>query len=197
MNRAATPLRIAVADDEADMRQFFKELLPQLGFEVVAIAETGRQLVEDCRQTNPDMVITDIRMPETDGLDAARMVNQERPVPVVVITGHHDAASLERATSDYVMAYLSKPVKAVDLQAAIKLAMLRFDQFTTLRKEAADSRQALQDRKLVERAKGIIMKRARLDEPEAFRRLQKLASDKNRKLAEVAAMIVTAEEAIQ
>ena len=104
---------------------------------------------------------------------------------------------IERAEADHILAYLVKPIKQADLEPAIAIATRRFEQFQALRKEAADLRQALEDRKLIEKAKGLLMKRAGLDENEAFRRLQKLASERNRKLVEVAFMILTAEEAYQ
>lgn len=188
-------LRIAVADDEADMRLFFRELLPRLGHAVVVEAATGKELVAGCREARPDLIITDVRMPDGDGLEAVAAVNREAGVPVILVTGHHDSDVLGQAGADYIMAYLAKPVKPVDLQAAVRLAMLRFGHFQALVKEAADLRQALEDRKVIERAKGVIMKRGRTDEPEAFRRLQRLASDKNKKLVEVAQQIVLAEEA--
>jgi AmiR/NasT family two-component response regulator len=197
MSEPKGPLRIAVADDEADTRQFFQEVLTHLGHEVVAVVENGRQLVERCRATRPDLVITDIRMPDMDGIEAAAAVNRERQVPVILVTAHHDTASLSRSGVGHVMAYLSKPIKPVDLQAAITLAVLRFDQFRQLSQEAASLRQALEDRKLIERAKGIVMKRLRVDEEDAFRRLRRLASDQNTKLVEVAQQTVSADEVFQ
>jgi AmiR/NasT family two-component response regulator len=187
-------LRIAVADDESDMRLFFREVLPRLGHEVVAEAATGRELVERCHGSRPDLVVTDIRMPDGDGLQAAAEVNREVRVPVILITAHHDADVLSRAGADYIMAYLAKPVKPVDLEAAVRLAMLRFGHFQTLAAEAASLRQALEDRKLIERAKGTVMRRLRVDEEEAFRRLRKLASVQNRKLVEIARDVGAAEE---
>jgi response regulator NasT len=189
--------RIAVADDEADMRDYFARMLPRLGHEVVAVAENGRQLVELCRQESPDLVITDIKMPELDGIAAAVQIYHERPVPVILISAYHDAELIERAEADHILAYLVKPIKQTDLAPAIAIAMRRFAQFESLRREAADLRQALEDRKVVERAKGVLMHRADLDEQTAFRRLQKLASDRNRKLVDVAQMILVAEEAMQ
>jgi two-component system, response regulator PdtaR len=194
MTKATHMLRIAVADDEPDIRQFFQELLPQLGHEVVAVAATGWQLVEQCRSVRPDLVITDIRMPDLDGIRAAEAINRDPPVPVILVTAYHETDLLAQVTGDHVMAYLSKPAKPVDLQAAIGLAMLRFEHFQTLCREAASLRQALEDRKLIERAKGAVMKRLRVDEDEAFRRLQRLASTQNRKLIEVAQQVVGAEE---
>jgi response regulator NasT len=164
---------------------------------VVAVAHNGEDLLAQVRATRPDLVLTDIKMPDMDGIDAAVRLYQEAPLPVILVSAYHDAELIKRAEADHILGYLVKPIKQADLGPAIALAMHRFAQFEELRKEAADLRQALEDRKLIERAKGILMKRAALDEPSAFRRLQKTASDRNLKLVEVARMIVTAEEAFQ
>jgi AmiR/NasT family two-component response regulator len=190
-------LRIAVADDEPDMRDYFQKCLTRLGHQVVAIAADGNELVEKCRTAAPDLVITDIKMPDMDGIDAATRLYRERPVPVILVSAFHDATLIERAEADHILGYLVKPIKQADLVPAIALAMRRFEQFETLRREAADLRQALEDRKVIERAKGVLMKRANLDEQDAFRRLQKLASEKSRKLIDIAQMVLVAEEAIQ
>jgi two-component system, response regulator PdtaR len=190
-------LRIAVADDEQDMRDYFQRILPLLGHKVVSVASTGRELLEHCRSHNPELVITDIKMPEMDGIDAAVEIYRDYALPVILVSAYHDAELINRAEADHILAYLVKPIKQADLEPAIGLAMRRFRQFETLRQEAADLRQALADRKIIEKAKGILMKRAGLDENDAFRRLQKLASEKNKKLIEISTMIVTAEEALQ
>jgi response regulator NasT len=197
MTTPGPPLRIAVADDERDTREFLQELLERLGYQVSAVAENGQSLVEQCRSTRPDLVITDIKMPDMDGLEASEAVNRERQVPVILVSAHHDAEFLRRAGAEHIMAYLVKPVKPADLIAAISLAVLRFEHFQRLRAEAVSLRQALEDRKVIERAKGVIMKRSKLDEQEAFRRLQHLADGKGRKLVEIAQMILTAEEAFR
>jgi response regulator NasT len=194
MNQPTRTLRIAVADDEPEIRQFFQELLSQLGHKIVAMAATGRQLIDQCRTARPDLVITDIKMPDLDGVRAAEEINRDHPVPVILVTGHHEADLLARVAADHVMAYLSKPAKAIDLQAAISLAMLRFEHFQALREEAASLRQALEDRKVIERAKGAVMERIGVDEREAFRRLQRLASNHNYKLVEAAQQVLDAEE---
>ncbi len=188
-------LRIAVADDEQDMRDYFAKILPRLGHQVVAVAENGAELLRLCKSAHPDLVITDIKMPDMDGIDAAIKIYQEEPVPVILVSAYHDPALIQRAEADHVMGYLVKPIKQADLEPVIALAVRRFEQFRQLRKETADLRQALEDRKLIERAKGILMKRASLEEDGAFRRLQKLASEKNLKLAEAARLIVTVDEA--
>jgi response regulator NasT len=194
MNRA---LRIAVADDEPDMRDYFRKILPRLGHQVVAAAETGRELIEQCRTAHPDLVITDIKMPDMDGIDAAVRIYQDGPLPVILVSAYHDPELIARAEADHILGYLVKPIKQSDLEPTIALAMRRFEQFEALRKEAADLRQALEDRKTIERAKGLLMKKVGLDEQDAFRRLQKLAMDSNRKMIDVAQMVLTAEEAFQ
>jgi response regulator NasT len=191
------PLRIAVADDEPDMRDYYARILPRLGHRVVVVASTGAELVEAVKQSRPDLVITDIKMPDLDGLEAAARLCEIAPMPVILVSAYHDPELIRRAEADHVMAYLIKPIKQADLEPAISLAMRRFEQMEQLRQEAADLRQALDDRKLVERAKGAIMKRSGLNEPDAFRRLQKMASDRNIKLVEAARMIIAAEEAFQ
>ena len=190
-------LRIAVADDEPDMRDYFQKILPRLGHQVVAVAATGRELAEQCRAAQPDLVITDIKMPDMDGIDAATHLYQEAPVPVILVSAYHEPELIARAEADHILGYLVKPIKQSDLEPTIALAMKRFEQFEALRKEAADLRQALEDRKLIERAKGLLMKKVGLDEQEAFRRLQKVAMDSNRRMAEVAQMVLTADEAFQ
>ncbi|MDR3636507.1 MAG: response regulator [Isosphaeraceae bacterium] len=188
-------LRIAVADDEPDMQDYFRTILPRLGHTVVAVAGTGRDLVDQCRAMRPDLVITDIKMPDMDGIEASTQLYKDTPVPVILVSAFHDAEFIRRAEADHILAYLVKPIKQADLEPAITIAMRRFEQFQALHKEAADLKQALEDRKTIEKAKGILMKKANLDEHTAFRRLQKLASDKNKKLVEIARIILTAEEA--
>jgi AmiR/NasT family two-component response regulator len=189
-------LKIAVADDELDMRDYFQTILPLLGHSVVVAAQDGRELIQKCRETHPDLVITDIKMPDMDGIDAAALIYRDAPVPVILVSAYHDPEFVRRAEADYIMAYLVKPIKQADLEPTIAIAIRRFEQFQALRKEAADMKQALEDRKVIERAKGILMKKAGYDEHDAFRRLQRLASDKNRKLVDIAHMILTAEEAL-
>jgi two-component system, response regulator PdtaR len=196
MNRS---LRIAVADDEPVMCEYLEKTLPLLGHEVVGAARTGRELIDLCQRTQPDLIITDIKMPGLDGLEAAMEIGRKKPTPIIVISAYHDRELLERASQsgmDHVQAYLVKPIKQADLEATIRLAMQRYEQFRMLWKEAADLRQALEDRKIIERAKGILMEKVGLTEQAAFQRLQKLASMKNLKLAQLAGMIVTAHEAM-
>lgn len=190
-------LRIAVADDEGDMRDWFERILPTLGHQVVSVAETGRELVEHCHTLQPDLVITDIKMPDMDGIEAAQAICGERPVPIILVSAYHDAELIERAEADHVLAYLVKPIGKVALGPAIGLAMRRFGEIQELRKEASDLRQALADRRVIEQAKGVLMKVTGIDERAAFRRLQELASDKNHKLIEAAAAVLALEKALR
>jgi response regulator NasT len=190
-------LRIAVADDEADMRDWFERMLPLLGHHVVSVAENGRELVEHCRTLQPDLVITDIKMPDMDGIDAAVVICSERPVPIILVSAYHDSELIERAEAGHVLAYLVKPIGKASLGPAIALAMHRFTEMQALRKEAADLRQTLADRRVIEQAKGVLMKVTNIDERAAFRRLQEFASDKNQKLVDAAHAVLALEKALR
>lgn len=138
-------LRIAVADDERDMRDFYRRILGLLGHHVVAVVENGRELVEHCLRERPDLVITDVNMPEMDGIEAAVAICREMPLPVILVTAYHDAALIERAENDHVIAYLVKPVGRKDLEPAIALAMRRFAQWKQLQDEADALRRRLNE----------------------------------------------------
>ena len=118
------PLRIVVADDELDMRDFFRRMLERSGHHVISVAENGRQLVQQCHELKPDLVISDVRMPEMDGLEAAATIFHERPVPVVLVSAHHDERSLKGM--DHVMALLAKPFTYSELEIAIGNALRGF-----------------------------------------------------------------------
>ncbi len=176
------------------MRDDFARILPRLGHEIVVTASNGRELVERCHATRPDLLILDIRMPEMDGLQALEEICRVQPLPAILVSAYSDRDLVRRAAENYVMAYLVKPVKQAELAPAIALAMRRFEQLEALKKETHDLRQSLQDRKVVERAKGLLVARLRVEESEAFRQLQKLAMQTNRKLVDVAREIVAGEE---
>lgn len=125
MNRS---LRIAVADDEIVMRNYFRKMLPRMGHDVVGAAENGKELVDLCRSERPDLVITDNRMPDMDGVTAAEHIRQEQTIPIILVSAHHDAESIARAEASNVMAYLVKPIKRSDMESAIALAMQRFQE---------------------------------------------------------------------
>jgi two-component system, response regulator PdtaR len=193
MNRS---LRVVVADDTATMQHFYESLLPKLGHEVVAIAATGAELVRQAEAMKPDLVITDIKMPDMDGLEAAAKIYEQQPLPIIVVSGYYDQELIDRAAAEHVSAYLLKPLDVNVLGAQISIVMRRFEEFTILRMEANHYRQSLQDRKLIERAKGILMRTSKIEEHEAFRRMQKAASRSNKKLVEIAQTIIDADAAL-
>ncbi len=185
-------LRILIADDEAIRLMTLRTQLRALGFEVVAEATTGRQAVELASRCEPDLAILDIKMPELDGIAAAREITAHRPMPVILLTAYSEPELVERATEAGVFAYLVKPVSEEDLLPIILLARARFEEFRLLQQEVADLREALEARKVIERAKGILMKRLGISEAEAFRRMQVQSQKENKKLVEIARAIVTA-----
>ncbi len=136
-------------------------------------------------------------MPQMDGIEASQEICRERQVSVILVSAYQDGKLIERAEADSVLAYLVKPIGPDDLVPAIAIAVRRFEELQTLRKELADLRQALCDRKVIEQAKGVLMKVAGLDEPTAFRRLQELAANKNQKLIEAAESVVSLQDALR
>jgi response regulator NasT len=184
--------RILIADDEAIRLIALRTQLATLGMDVVGEATTGREAVALARETSPDLVILDIKMPEIDGIEAAREISAARSVPIILLTAYSDQALVERAAAAGVFAYLVKPVAEEDLLPAILTARTRFAEFQELRKEVATLSEALEARKVIERAKGILMDRLRISEAEAFRRMQIQSQRENRRLVEIARAIITA-----
>ena len=187
------PLRILIADDESIRLMSLRKQLAALGHRVVAEASNGEEAVALAAATQPDLAILDIKMPVADGIEAAEQITRARPIPIILLTAYNEAELVERAAQANISAYLMKPVAEEDLLPAITLALIRFRQFEALRREVSDLREALEARKIIERAKGILMRRLDLTEEEAFRRLQRQSQDSNRKLAEVAEAIVMAD----
>jgi response regulator NasT len=187
-------LRILIADDESIRLLSLRKQLAALGHNVVAEASTGDEAVTLASSALPDLAILDIKMPVMDGIEAAEKITQARPIPIILLTAYDEAQLVERAAQANISAYLMKPVAEEDLLPAITLALARFRQFQALRQEVADLREALEARKTIERAKGILMRRLNLSEDEAFRRLQKQSQDSNRRLAQVAEAIVVADQ---
>lgn len=188
------PLRILIADDESIRLLSLRGQLTALGHQVVAEASTGEEAISMAILTRPDLAILDIRMPVIDGIEAAERITQVRPIPIILLTAYSEAQLVERAAQSSISAYLMKPVSEEDLLPAITLALARFRQFQALRQEVADLREALEARKVIEKAKGILMRRLNLTEEEAFRRLQRQSQESNRKLAQVAEAIVVADQ---
>jgi len=187
-------LRILIADDESIRLLSLRAQLAALGHIVVAEASNGEEAVVLAASTQPDLAIIDIRMPVADGIEAAQRITEARPIPIILLTAYSEAQLVERAAQANIAAYLMKPVSEEDLLPAITLALIRFRQFQALRREVADLREALEARKFIERAKGILMRRLDLSEDEAFQRLQRQSQNTNRRLAQVAEAIIMADQ---
>ena len=188
-----TGLRILLAEDEPAVAASVEEQLRALGHEIVGEAATGEEAVSLAAQTEPDVVVMDIVMPDGDGIEAARRIAEQSPTPVVFLSGHFDEELLEGVVASGGLAYLLKPATSGQLQAALTLARERFREMNDLRDQARRLEQALEDRKLVTRAKGLLMQRHGLTEEEAHRRMQKEASRSNMKLVQLARAILAAE----
>jgi response regulator NasT len=182
--------RILIADDEAIRLMSLRRQLASLGMEVVAEATTGREAVALALETAPDLAILDIKMPALDGIEAARVITRARPIPIILLTAYSDQALIERAAAAGVFGYLVKPVGEEDLLPAILTARSRFAEFQQLRGEVATLGDALEARKVIERAKGMLMDRYRLSEAEAFRRMQIQSQRENRRLVEIARALI-------
>jgi AmiR/NasT family two-component response regulator len=184
-------MRVLVAEDDPLIALGLCERLRSLGHEPIGPASDGEQAIELARASQPDLYLFDIEMPNLDGLNAAiQLAGDGLRRPVVVVTGVDDPSLIERSIASGVSAYLTKPIDSRELQAAMALAAARHDEFQALEAEVDRAQQALEDRKLVERAKGLLMSALNLSEQDAFRRLQLTARERNLRLADVAGRIV-------
>lgn len=165
-----------------------------LGGEIVGIGASTREALDLAERCRPDVVILAVGLPDGDGVEAARAVMDRAPCPIVLLTSRTDAAVIERARTAGVMAFLVKPLRPEELEPAIDLAVARSREFEAVRRENADLRKALESRKLIERAKGLLMERQGLSESQAFRRIQKASMDSRKSMAEVAEAILLAEK---
>ncbi len=187
--------RVVVADDESIVRMDLREMLESLGYLVVGEAGDGESAVHLARELRPNIVIMDIKMPGMDGIEAGRVLTEERISPVLLLTAYSQHDLVERAKEAGVMAYIVKPFHEADLAPAIEVALRRWQEFRSLEKEVEDLKEALETRKLVDRAKGILMDTQGLSEADAFRRIQKTSMDQRKPMKEVAEAIVLAHEA--
>jgi two-component system, response regulator PdtaR len=183
--------RILVAEDEALIRLDLAEMLTEAGYQVVGQASNGEQAVEMAKDLAPDLVIMDVKMPVMDGITAAEEIGAARICPVVMLTAFSQTELVERARDAGVMAYIVKPFTANDLAPAIDIARHRWTEVKALEQEVADLGQRLETRKSVDRAKGILMKKLKVNEAEAFRWIQKTAMDRRLGMREVAEAVIT------
>jgi two-component system, response regulator PdtaR len=189
------PMRVLVAEDETIIRLDLKDLLERSGFEVCAEARDGEEAVALARSEQPDVAIMDVKMPKLDGIEAARRILDERPIPIVMLTAYGQDELVQRAAEAGVFGYLVKPFREQDLVPAIRTARARHEELAALREEAESLAEALAARKAIERAKGLLMRKEGLSEQDAFERLRKASQISGRPLRVVAeALIATFSE---
>jgi response regulator NasT len=197
MQRHAAPLshlRIVLVEDDATVRLFLRQTLEGLGHQVVGEADNGADMVQLMLSRDADVVVFDIHLPQQDGLTALRQIYQERVVAAVAITADRDQDLVGRALDEHVLAYLVKPVEAYQLGPALQVAWARFQELRDLTTANATLRQTLQNRKVIERAKGILMKVNQWSEAEAFRRLQRAAMNRRLSMTDLAQAIVAGKQ---
>jgi len=186
--------RILIADDESIILMDLREMLANLGYLIVGEASDGQSAVNMARELRPDLVVMDIMMPAMDGIEAAKLLTAERIAPVLLLTAYSQVDLVERAKDAGVVGYLVKPFRESNLAPAIEVTLARFEEFEALRKEVDDLKDNLETRKIVDRAKGILMTTQGLTEQDAFRRIQKMSMNTRRPMKEIAEAIVLANE---
>jgi len=187
-------LRVVIADDESIIRLDLKETLQRMGHQVVAEAGDGRSALDLVRQHRPDLAILDVKMPEMDGIDAAKVITDEKLAPVLLLTAYSQQDLVERAMEAGVFAYVVKPFTEADLLPSMGVATARFREFSVIAEQAQSLSAALETRKLVDRAKGILQDRHGLSEAEAFRRIQQQSMNTRKPMREIAEAIIIASE---
>jgi two-component system, response regulator PdtaR len=183
-------MRILVAEDETIIRLDLRDLLQRAGFEVCAEAKDGEEAVELARSEQPDLAIMDVKMPRLDGIEAARRILDERPIPIVMLTAYGQEELVSRAIEAGVFGYLVKPFREQDLLPAIQTARARHEELAAVREEAESLADALAARKTIERAQGLLMEKEGLTEDEAFARLRKASQASQRPLKVIAEAVV-------
>ena len=187
--------RVIIADDESLIRMDLREMLTNQGYLVIGEAGDGRSALNLARELRPDIVIMDIKMPDLDGIEAAKALTQERLAPVLLLSAYSQQELIQRASQAGVAGYLVKPFRENDLAPAIEVALARFSEFRTMEREVGDLQEALETRKAVERAKGILMDSQGLNETEAFRKIQKMSMNNRKPMRAVAEAIILAHQA--
>lgn len=183
---------ILICDDEPVIRMNLKAMLIELGFDEVLECGDGKCAVEMALASFPDMAILDVAMPKMDGITAAGEIRKKLKIPIMLLTNCYDAQSVKRAAEVGVAAFLTKPLREQDLLPAIELALAHTDQVEELREKIDDLKETIENRKIIEKAKGMLMNKGRLSESEAYREMQKMAMDKRKTLRQVADGILKA-----
>ena len=186
--------RIIIADDEALIRQDLREMLTNLGYLVIGDVGDGRSAVNLARELKPDLVIMDIRMPDMDGIEAARILTEEGIAPVLLLSAYSQRDLVERAAEAGVSGYVIKPFDESNLLPAIEVVLARFGEYQEISKEATRLEERLETRVAVDRAKGILIDHRGLTEQEAFRNIQRMSMNSRKSMREVAEAIILAHQ---
>jgi len=188
------PIRLVIADDEVIIRMDLKEMLCSLGYVVVAEASDGHNAIKLARDLRPDLVIMDVKMPGLDGIEAAGTLTAEHIAPVVLVTAYSDKCLVARAKDAGVVGYVVKPFQESDLAPCIEIALARYREFELMERKFADIGDTLETRKIVEKAKDLLMDRKGLKEEDAFRKIQRLSMNTPKTMREVAEAILLTDE---
>ena len=191
-NTIMAKLRVLIADDDPIIRLDLKQMLENLDYEVVAEAGDGQQALAAARDAKPDICILDVKMPVMDGIEAVSIITEESIAPTILLTAYSDKELVDRAKDAGVFAYLVKPFKPSDLPPAIEVARSRYEQNLQLNKEISSLEDKLETRKLIDRAKGILMEKDSINESEAYRRIQLQSMNLRKSMKEVAEAIILA-----
>lgn len=192
MNALRKGLRALICEDEGMTVIMLRQSLEKAGCEVVGEAGDGQTAIEMAARLQPDFILMDINMPRVNGLEATRRIMSDHPLPIIILTAYNAENLVAEAIDAGACTYLVKPIVSEQLLPAIKVSLVRFDETLAVMTENADLKDALETRKLVERAKGILMERSQLNEADAFKRLQKLSRDKSQTMKQTALQIIEA-----
>ena len=183
-------LRVMVVEDEYLVLMGLSMIVQELGHSVAAEAMNGEDAIKIAQEKKPDIILMDINLPGIDGIEAANIINRKAIIPIIMITGYSDQESIKRANEASVLAYLVKPVSRRDLQPALEIAVSRFKEIEKLKKEVQQTKVELENRKTIEKAKGIVMKHRNMDEQEAFKWMQQESRNLNIKLIRLAEKVI-------
>ena len=184
---------VLICDDEQIIRMSLKNKLKQLGFDEILECGDGVKAVELAMSQIPDIAILDVAMPLLDGISAAREIRKKLKIPIILLTACYDPDTVKRARENGIAAFLTKPLREQDLWPAIELAFAHAEEIETLKEQVEDLKETLETRKIIEKAKGVLMHKEGLSEPEAFRKMQKLSMDKRKSMRQIAEAILLTE----
>ena len=182
--------KVVIIDDRDEQRFILSKFLKIAGHKVIGEGENGKEAVALAKKLKPDLMIMDVKMPEMDGIEAAKEINSTSPVPIVLFTAKNDPGTIDKAKDAGVMAYLVKPIEEKEINPTIELAISSFQEFQALRQENLNLKETIKAGKIIEKAKGLLMGMENISEKKAFRRIQKISMDRRKAMKEIAEAIL-------